>query len=145
MVETRHGPSEIEASHSLPPLDNYFSQHSSLRKVFLVGDSNIRQNLENLGMKVLMYDGPKIFYDEYDKYKLDPEVHAVVLSFSPDVTFTQLAIACLYINELKVPLLVTDDNPSKEIDGRKYPQAGAALAFVMAATGLGKPGSARCY
>ena len=40
--------------------------------------------------------------DSYEDYKLDPDVGLVVYGFCDEVTFGQLSIACLYINELKV-------------------------------------------
>jgi hypothetical protein len=64
---------------------------------------------------------PVLDYNAYDAYKLDPSVKAVLFTFSPAVTFPQLGLASLYINELKLSLLVTDDTPSKDINGRKYP------------------------
>ncbi len=50
----------------------------------------------------------------------------------------KLCLASLYLNELKVPLIASNDDATALIHGRYMPGAGCVLQSILAATNLKK-------
>jgi len=64
---------------------------------------------------------------DYDNYELDQDVKAVVYGLDMSYTHQKLCLASLYIQEHKVPLVVTNDDRGVNIKGKVFPGAGSAL------------------
>lgn len=61
---------------------SYFSHHTSIKKVYAIGDDHLMALLARLGIETVVYGEGKISFDDYDSYELDEAVQAVVLGFS---------------------------------------------------------------
>ena len=75
---------------------------------------------------------------EFDSYQLDEEVGAVIYGIDFSFNHSKLCLAALYLNVLKVPLIVSNDDATALIKGKLFPGAGAILQSILAATGLKK-------
>ena len=68
--------------------------------------------------------------------ELDTDVGAVVYGMDFYFNYNKLLLASLYLNELKVPLIVTNDDASALIRNRLMPGCGAGLEALLATTKL---------
>ena len=122
--------------------------YPNVRKVFCVGMQSMRECLEAEGIEVLGADREvtrsgddseiQFSSETYEGYELDPEVGAVVYGIDFGFNHTKLCLATLYLNELKVPLIATNDDAAALIKGKYMPGAGAVLQSILATTGLKK-------
>jgi ribonucleotide monophosphatase NagD (HAD superfamily) len=48
--------------------------------------------------------------EEFENYKLDPEIKAVVVGLDTQFTYTKLCLASLYINTGKAKFIATNDD-----------------------------------
>ena len=119
-------------------------KYPDVRKVFAVGSKAIRQALEAESIEVVGADVDVIPPDqnfgnkEFEIYELDPEIGAVVYGIDYGFNNAKLCIASLYLNEMKVPLIVSNDDANALIYGHFMPGAGAALQSILTATDLRK-------
>ena len=67
----------------------------------------------------------------FEEYELDKNVGAVVFGLDTEFTYSKLAIASLYVNELNCKLIVTNDDTFMNVNGRKYPSAGTLLSSLI--------------
>ena len=63
----------------------------------------------------------------YDSYELDPAVEAVIVGIDPEWTHQKICLASLYIQERKVPLIVSSYDMVGMVNGRNLPGDGALL------------------
>ena len=64
-------------------------------------------------------------------YELDKEVDIVVSGMDNEFTYSKLAIAALYINEIKCKLVATNDDIYVNVKGRRFPCAGTLLSTLI--------------
>ena len=113
-----------------------------VRKVFAIGVKAIRDSLEEQGIEVLGADQviipaeTKLSAAEFNSLELDPDVGAVVYGMDFYFNYNKLLLASLYLNELKVPLIVTNDDATALIRNRLMPGCGAGLEALLATTKL---------
>ena len=113
-----------------------------VRKVFAIGLKSMRDSLEAQGVEVLGADQPvipeeiELSAEEFESLELDHDVGAVVYGADFYFNYNKILLASLYLNELKVPLIVTNDDSSALIRNRLMPGAGAGLAAILAMTKL---------
>jgi phosphoglycolate phosphatase len=67
----------------------------------------------------------------FEDYVLDKNVGAVVFGLDTEFTYSKLAIASLYVNELNCKLVATNDDVCMIVNGRKYPSAGTILSSLL--------------
>ena len=119
-------------------------KYPGVRKVFAIGEKTLRESLEAEGIEVVGAD-QHIFPPEspmtmwqFESYQVDPDIGAVVYGLDFSFTISKLMLASLYLQELKVPLIVTNDDRGTMVKGRLYPGAGSALASITTACKLRK-------
>ena len=76
--------------------------------------------------------------DKYDKLELDPGIKAVVYGLDFSFTHQKMCLACLYIREQKVPLIVTNDDRGVKIGNKLFPGAGTILQSILTGCDLHK-------
>ena len=119
-------------------------KYPNVRKVFVIGEKTLRESLEAEGLEVIGADEhifppetPMSMY-QFESYEVDREVGAVVYGLDFSFTSSKLCLASLYLQELGVPLIVTNDDRGTMVKGRLYPGAGSALQSIVTACKLRK-------
>ena len=113
------------------------SVHPTVTKVFCVGMSSLREELEAAGIDVVGADQHVFAYDNpvsmevFESYELDPGVQAVVFGLDTEYTYSKLALAALYVNTGGCKLIATNEDACMNVGGRKYPSNGAILASLL--------------
>ena len=69
--------------------------------------------------------------DLFEAYELDRTVQAVIIGADIEFTYTKLALATLYVNELGCKLIATDRQDFTVINGRKFPQTDLIVSSIM--------------
>ena len=119
-------------------------KYPEFRKIFAIGESSIRQALEDEGIEVIGADqhvldpSEIVTEDKYDKLELDPGIKAVVYGLDFSFTHQKMCLACLYIREQKVPLIVTNDDRGVKIRNKLFPGAGTILQSILTGCDLHK-------
>jgi ribonucleotide monophosphatase NagD (HAD superfamily) len=68
--------------------------------------------------------------EDFENYKLDPRVQAVVVGLDTKFTYSKLAIASLYINTGGAKFIATNDDAFDMVGGRMMPGAGGMVASI---------------
>lgn len=128
----------------------YLKQINFNRTVYVLGSQGIADELDNLGIKNFGV-GPDPTPDEWApgqaRFKVDPDVGAVVVGFDNQVSFKKLAKACSYVKRpdcLFIASNIDESFPSVSPD-IFVPGPGLYVSAIKAGTGrdpivLGKPG-----
>jgi ribonucleotide monophosphatase NagD (HAD superfamily) len=72
---------------------------------------------------------------EFETYKLDPLVSAVVVGLDTAFTYTKLCIASMYIQTAGCKFIATNDDAYDMVGGRKLPAAGAMVSSIKYSLG----------
>lgn len=112
-------------------------KHPDVSKVFCVGLKSLRDELEAVGIAVVgadehIYppDNP-LHMDLFEAYELDQQVQAVVIGLDIEFTYSKLALAALYVNELNCKLIATNEDACMMVNGRRFPSAGLMVSSIM--------------
>ena len=98
---------------------------------------SFRIEFEALGLTVVGADhhiyttDQPLEMNDFEDYKLDLEVGAVVLGLDIEFTYSKLALASLYLNELKLPFIVSNEDMFTNVNGRKFPSCGTLLQSIL--------------
>lgn len=122
--------------------------YPDINKVRVVGMNSIRKELSRVGIDSIGgedtegFEGRKITLEEYEQFKLDPEVKAVVVGLDTKFTYNKLAIASLYIQE-GAKFIACNEDLYDNVQGRMMPGAGAMVeslkvTLVNVEGGLGR-------
>lgn len=108
--------------------------HPEIKKVRVVGMNSISKEMAEVGIESCGAEDHEGFVerkimslDEFETYKLDPEVKAVVVGLDSTFTYAKLCIASLYIHAGGAKFIATNDDAYDMINGRKLPAAGAMV------------------
>ena len=82
--------------------------------------------------------------DEFNAYKLDPDVVAVVGGLDYDFTYRKLCIASLYVTENNATLIGSNPDRNSGSNRRRIPCGGCVIKAIETASGvkaqiMGKP------
>lgn len=90
--------------------------YPEINKVRVVGMDSIKKELEKVGISSIggedheEFEGRHITLDEFENYKIDPEVKAVIVGLDTKFTYTKLSLASLYINTGKAKFIACNDD-----------------------------------
>lgn len=76
------------------------TNHPEIKKVYVVGEQGLVDVLEEQGIKCIGGEAEteiSITAQEYEEYKLDEEVGAVVVGYDMNLHYRKISIATLYI------------------------------------------------
>jgi 4-nitrophenyl phosphatase len=113
-------------------------KYPEIKKVRVVGMKSIGTEFAEQGIASCggEEDGMgRLTLEEFESYKLDPEVSAVVVGLDTNFTYAKLCIASLYIHTGGAKFIATNDDSYDMVAGRKYPAAGAMVSSIKYSLG----------
>ena len=107
-------------------------KYPDIKKVRVVGMSSICKEMAEVGIESCGGEDDEGFsssisLDDFEAYKLDPEVKAVVVGLDTSFTYAKLCLASLYIATGEARFIATNDDAYDMVNGRKMPGAGAMV------------------
>ena len=75
-------------------------------------------------------NGRQMTFDEFQDYRMDPEVKAVIVGLDTQFTYAKLCIASMYIQPGGAKFIATNDDAYDLVSGRKMPGAGAMVNSI---------------
>mmetsp|Transcript_7531 Transcript_7531/g.12137 ORF Transcript_7531/g.12137 Transcript_7531/m.12137 type:complete len:292 (+) Transcript_7531:151-1026(+) len=100
------------------------------KKVFVCGESGLVEELQAKGIETLVDDASGIFMDgDFEKFKVDNDVQAVVMGWDRGFNFRKMCIASLYVQN-GAELVECNPDTSVLVGGRKMPGNGCQVAAV---------------
>lgn len=117
------------------------ANHPDVTKVRVVGMKSISKELAEVGIGSCGAEENEGFVgdrvmslDEFEAYKLDPEVTAVVVGLDSNFNYAKLCIASLYI-QAGAKFIATNDDAYDMVNGRRLPGAGAMVQSIRYSLG----------
>lgn len=112
-------------------------KYPEVKKVRVVGMESIKKEMSDVGIKSCGAEddegyskGKSMSLDEFETYKLDPEVKAVVVGLDTSYTYSKLCIASLYIHTGGARFIATNDDAYDMVNGRRMPGAGSMVQSI---------------
>ncbi|KAI5780860.1 HAD-like domain-containing protein [Geopyxis carbonaria] len=121
------------------------------KKVYVVGETGIEQELESEGVVYFGGSDPEeggpMRPEDYDNFRPDPEVGVVLCGLDHNISYRKLAKAFQYMQHPDTLFLATNIDSTFPTHGRLFPGAGSISASLAYMTGkqplsLGKPSQA---
>ncbi|XP_034482368.1 glycerol-3-phosphate phosphatase [Drosophila innubila] len=120
-------------------LAKYLKDRKFKRKVFIVGEQGIADELKAVGIESLPFGEEPLLgstlRDHLQLMKLDKDVGAVAVGVDSGFNMLKMSKACCYLSDHRVLFLATNrDRSFPVVPGRATPGAGVMVAAIQAAT-----------
>lgn len=117
------------------------------KKVYVIGESGIEEELAAEGITYISDDGGDITPEDYDSFGPDEDVGVVLCGLDRAISYRKLARAYQYLRNPGTVFLATNIDSTFPTHGKLFPGAGAISAPLICMTGrtpvsLGKPSQA---
>lgn len=118
------------------------------KKVFIVGQKGIAEELDRVGIRHVGYSETKavqqIDWGELERYQRDPEVGAVVVGFDAFINYAKISEAQLYLMNAECLFVATNTDSTFPGRDRIFPGGGVMVHSLEVCTGrkpmlVGKP------
>ena len=104
-------------------------KYPEVKKVFVIGEQGCVDQLTQSGIEWIGgEEDPQIYMtgEEYENYKLDPEVGAVIVGFDRKLNYRKISLATLYIQNGR-HFIAWNDDMYDMVKGRPIPTTGVTL------------------
>ncbi|KAL7733804.1 hypothetical protein ACLKA6_011527 [Drosophila palustris] len=135
-------------------LARHLKERNFKRKVFIVGEQGIADELKAVGIESLPFGEEPLLGSSLREHlqlmKLDQDVGAVAVGVDSNFNMLKMSKACCYLNDQRVLFLATNRDRAFPVNpGRATPGAGVMVAAIQAATNrkpftCGKPNAFIC-